>query len=129
MKGGHLAELQRSVPALAAAMQESARSQGNTSGPAATSQGTGSAVPASIGELLDVLENGIYMHVFPWWVINQHQEKVTALMAADNFDHGHGLADSEMRCIQSVRAALAATSQGRLLIGAGRALRSLPRAF
>ncbi len=47
-------------------------------------------------------------------MIKHYPEKVEALMAADNFDHGHGLADSEMRCIQSVRAALTAISQVRL---------------
>ena len=116
LKGGHLSDLVRSVPALAVAMGTSQGAADAT----ATSQGADSAVPASIDELLDVLENGIYMHVFPWWVIANHQVKVTALMAADNFDHGHGLADSEMRCIQSVRAALAATSQGRMPVAEGR---------
>ena len=29
-----------------------------------------------------------------------------ALMASDNFDHGHGLADSEIRCIREMRTAI-----------------------
>ncbi len=114
LKGGRLSDLQRSVPELAAAMKQGVTSQGGSAPTAATSQGAGVDTPASVSDLMDVLENGICMHVFPWWVIRDHAAEVTALMAADNFDHGHGLADSEMRCIQSVRAALTAISQGRL---------------
>ena len=70
-------------------------------------------------ELQDVLDHGIFMHVFPWSVVRDHSEAVKKLMAADNFDHGHGLADSEMRCIKAVRAAIAASSQGTLRVPAG----------
>jgi len=70
-------------------------------------------------EFTDVLEQGIFMHVFPWWVVRDHREAVLALMASDNFDHGHGLADSELRCISAVRSAIAASSQGRLLVPPG----------
>ena len=61
LKGGHLSDLVRSVPALAVAMGTSQGAADAT----ATSHGADSAVPASIGELLDVLENGIYMHISP----------------------------------------------------------------
>ena len=70
-------------------------------------------------ELQDVLDHGIYMHVFPWSVVRDHSVAVTKLMAADNFDHGHGLADSEMRCIKAVRVAIADVSQGTLPVPAG----------
>ena len=61
---------------------------------------------ASQDELHDTLENGIFMHVFPWSAVRDHKDDIVALMASDNFDHGHGLADSELRCVQSVRNAL-----------------------
>ena len=72
-------------------------------------------------ELDDVLENGIFMHVFPWSVVRDHRHEIVALMAADNFDHGHGLTDSEIRCVQSMRHALLtldvplAASQGEVV--------------
>jgi hypothetical protein len=40
-------------------------------------------------------------------------------MASDNFDHGFGLADSELRCINAVRAAITACNQGRLAVPCG----------
>ena len=83
----------------------------------ASSQSMGS--PTTANEFADVLEQGLFMHVFPWWVVRDHREAVLALMASDNFDHGHGLADSELRCINAVRAAIAASSQGRLPVPAG----------
>ena len=61
---------------------------------------------ASQDELQDTLENGIFMHVFPWSAVRDHKDDIVALMASDNFDHGHGLADSELRCVKSVRTAL-----------------------
>ena len=83
----------------------------------ASSQSPGAQSTAD--EFADVLEQGIFMHVFPWWVVRDHREAVLALMASDNFDHGHGLADSELRCINAVRAAIAASSQGRLPVPPG----------
>ena len=77
------------------------------------------ALSQSRVELQDALEHGVYMHVFPWSVVRDHREAVIKLMAADNFDHGHGLADSEMRCIKAVRSAIAASSQGRLPVPVG----------
>ena len=44
-------------------------------------------------ELTEALSHGIFMHVFPWEAIRDHPEDFKALMASDNFDHGHGLAD------------------------------------
>jgi len=85
--------------------------------PQATAPSQVAAAGASSGgtsEFQDVLEHGVFMHVFPWWVVRDHLEEVTALMASDNFDHGHGLTDSELRCITAVRAAIAASSQGLL---------------
>ena len=70
-------------------------------------------------ELQDVLDHGIFMHVFPWSVVRDHSAAAKKLMAADNFDHGHGLADSEMRCIKAVRVAIAASSKGTLHVPAG----------
>ena len=61
---------------------------------------------ASQDELQDTLENGIFMHVFPWSAVAEHKDDIVALMASDNFDHGHGLADSELRCVKNVRNAL-----------------------
>ena len=76
-------------------------------------------VPRSHEELHDVLEHGIFMQVFPWSVVRDHKEAVIALMASDNFDHGHGLTDSEIRCIQAVREAIVASSQGLLPVPSG----------
>ena len=59
------------------------------------------------------------MHVFPWSVVRDRREAVIKLMAADNFDHGHGLAESEMRCIKAVRSAIAASGQGTLPVPVG----------
>ena len=87
--------------------------------PGQEGQLTGAGMPSSEEELRDVLEHGIFMHVFPWWAVRDHKEAVTALMASDNFDHGHGLADSEIRCIVAVRAAITASSQGKLPIPQG----------
>ena len=70
-------------------------------------------------ELHDAVEQGVYMHVFPWSVVRDHREAVIKLMAADNFDHGHGLAESEMRCIKAVRSAIAASGQGTLPVPVG----------
>ena len=82
-------------------------------------KGNSVAVPRSLEELHDVLEHGIFMQVFPWSVVRDHKEAVIALMASDNFDHGHGLTDSEIRCIQAVREAIAASSQGSLPVPPG----------
>ena len=46
------------------------------------------------------------MHVFPWEAVRSHKDEIVALMASDNFDHGYGLADSELRCILGVRKAI-----------------------
>ena len=54
-------------------------------------------------ELEDVLNYGIFMHVFPWEAVRDHPDDMKALMASDNFDHGHGLTDSELRCISGMR--------------------------
>ena len=77
------------------------------------------ALSQSRVQLHDALEHGVYMHVFPWPVVRDHRDAVIKLMAADNFDHGHGLAESEMRCIKAVRSAIAASSQGRLPVPVG----------
>ena len=58
------------------------------------------------GELREALSHGIFMHVFPFEAIRDNPEDFNALMASDNFDHGHGLADSEIRCIREMRAAI-----------------------
>ena len=76
-------------------------------------------VPRSHEELHDVLEHGIFMQVFPWSVVRDHKDAVIALTASDNFDHGHGLTDSEIRCIGAARDAIAATTQGSLSVPAG----------
>ena len=86
--------------------------------PQASSQ-SAEALSQSCVELQDALDHGVYMHVFPWSVVRDHREAVIKLMAADNFDHGHGLAESEMRCIKAVRYAIAASSQGRLPVPVG----------
>ena len=77
------------------------------------------ALSQSRDELQDALDQGVFMQVFPWSVVRDHKEAVIKLMAADNFDHGHGLADSEMRCIKAVRSAITASSQGRMHVPAG----------
>lgn len=59
-------------------------------------------------DLHDVLSQGIFMHVFPWSAVRDHRDDILALMSADNFDHGQGLADSELRCVRGVRQALVA---------------------
>ena len=89
------------MPALATAQ---AKTAANTA--EASSQSKGSETGTD--EFTDVLEQGIFMHVFPWWVVRDHRDAVLALMASDNFDHGFGLADSELRCINAVRAAITA---------------------
>ena len=61
---------------------------------------------ASQDELQDTLENGIFMHVFSWAAVKDNKDDIVALMASNNFDNGHGLADSELRCVNSVRNAL-----------------------
>ena len=88
---------------------------------ASSQSGSGKSVdvPRSHEELHDVLEHGIFMQVFPWSVVRDHKDEVIALMASDNFDHGHGLTDSEIRCIQAVREAIAASSQGSLPVPPG----------
>ena len=78
-------------------------------------QGAGAAGSAgAISELQDVLDHGLLMHVIPWRVVRDDLPAVTALMASDNFDQGHGLTDSELRCIVAVREAISASSQGTL---------------
>ena len=57
-------------------------------------------------ELKEALSHGIFMHVFPYEAIRDNPEDFIALMASDNFDHGHGLADSEIRCIREMRTAI-----------------------
>ena len=57
-------------------------------------------------ELKEALSQGIFMHVFPFEAIRDYPEDFNALMASDNFDHGHGLADSEIRCIREMRTAI-----------------------
>ena len=57
-------------------------------------------------ELKEALSHGIFMHVFPYEAIRDNPEDFNALMASDNFDHGHGLADSEIRCIREMRTAI-----------------------
>ena len=88
------------------------------SGEEASSQCDGAENQSRV-ELQDALEHGVFMHVFPWSVVRDHREAVIKLMAADNFDHGHGLADSEMRCIKAVRSSIAASSQGSLPVPLG----------
>ena len=61
---------------------------------------------ASQDDLQDTLENGIFMHVFPWAAVEENKDDIVALMASNNFDNGYGLADSELRCVNSVRNAL-----------------------
>jgi hypothetical protein len=86
---------------------------------AKTDAGTAEASSQSADEFTDVLDQGIFMHVFPWWVVRDHREAVLSLMASDNFDHGHGLADSELRCINAIRAAITAFNQGSLPMSLG----------
>ena len=57
-------------------------------------------------ELEDVLNYGIFMHVFPWEAVQHHGDDMKALMASDNFDHGHVLTDSELRCVHGMREAI-----------------------
>ena len=57
-------------------------------------------------ELNDALTYGLYMHVFPWSAVAEHADDMKALMASDNFDHGHGLTDCELRCIKGMREAI-----------------------
>jgi len=90
LKGGRLPELSN----LAAARAKSASSQGEQA--------------SSQDELQDVLDHGVFMQVFPWSAVRDHREDIIALMAADNFDHGHGLAESELRCVRGVRRAILA---------------------
>lgn len=88
LKGGRLPELSR----LAASGGKLASSQDR--------------VASKEDDLQDVLDHGIFMHVFPWSAVRDHREDIVALMSADNFDHGHGLADSELRCVLGVRQAI-----------------------
>ena len=64
------------------------------------------------GELREALSHGIFMHVFPFEAIRDNPEDFNALMASDNFDHGHGLADSEIRCIREMRTAIRTLPMG-----------------
>ena len=57
-------------------------------------------------ELEDVLKYGMFMHVFPWAAVRDRSEDMNALMSSDNFDHGHGLSDGELRCIKGMRQAI-----------------------
>jgi hypothetical protein len=61
---------------------------------------------SSQAELQDVLDHGIFMEVFPWSAVRDHREDLVALMASNNFDNGHGLAESEIRVIERMRVAL-----------------------
>jgi len=91
LKGGRLPELSN----LAAARAKSGSSQGEKA--------------SGQDELQDVLDHGVFMQVvFPWSVVRDHREDIIALMAADNFDHGHGLAESELRCVRGARRAILA---------------------
>ena len=67
---------------------------------------SGSPAAWSQDELQDVIDHGIYMHVFPWSAVRDHKDDIVALMASDNFDHGHGLSDSELRCVKGIRHAI-----------------------
>ena len=58
--------------------------------------------PKEFEEFLQALKFGLYMHVFPWYAVHKHPESFRALMAADNFNHGVGLKDSEMRCVYAM---------------------------
>ena len=58
--------------------------------------------PDELAEFVHVLRFGIYMHVFPWDAVRKHPESFRALMAADNFNHGVGLKESEMRCVYAM---------------------------
>jgi len=100
------------MPALATA-------QANTAANTAEASNQSKGSETGTDEFTDVLEQGIFMHVFPWWVVRDHRDAVLALMASDNFDHGFGLADSELRCINAVRAAITACNQGRLAVPCG----------
>ena len=62
--------------------------------------------PEERQELDDVMTYGLFMHVFPWEATPNNKADMQALMASDNFDHGHGLTDSELRCIHAVRSAI-----------------------
>ena len=58
--------------------------------------------PEEFEEFLQALKFGLYMHVFPWYAVHKHPESFRALMASDNFNHGVGLKDSEMRCVYAM---------------------------
>ena len=70
--------------------------------PASSHEGPAS----SRDELADVLAEGIFMHVFPWHAVRDNYDAIVALMASDNFDHAHGLVESEVRCLEHVRNAI-----------------------
>ena len=70
--------------------------------PASSQEGQAS----SQEELADVLRDGIFMHVFPYAAVRDHYDAIVALMASDNFDHAHGLVESEVRCLLQVRDAI-----------------------
>ena len=80
-------------------------------GGASSQAGVGASSQAGAGatshaELLDVLEHGIYMIVFPWEAVRDHRDDIVLLMASNNFDNGHGLADSEWRTITMMRGSI-----------------------
>ena len=68
--------------------------------------------PTEFEEFDKVLKFGLYMHVFPWNAVAKNKESFRALMAADNFSHGVGLSDSEMRCVHAMSQALGQVDSG-----------------
>ena len=62
--------------------------------------------PEEMEEFNKVLEHGILMHVFPWPEVERNPAGFKALMAADNFQQGVGLRDSEIRCVHAMRRAM-----------------------
>ena len=62
--------------------------------------------PGDHVDLMEALTDGIYVEVFPWAAVQANRGAFLELMASDNFDHAHGMVESEMRCISAVRHSL-----------------------
>ena len=62
--------------------------------------------PEEMEEFKNVLEHGLYMHVFPWHAVERDPDGFTALMSSDNFQQGVGLKESEIRCVHGMKTAL-----------------------
>jgi len=57
--------------------------------------------PGDHVDLMEALTDGIYVEVFPWAAVQANRGAFLELMASDNFDHAHGMVESEILSMDS----------------------------